>query len=53
MTNKDARLEKFMAEVYQQYPDYYINFPPEKFRQECEMLLSVQDQMIEKQKGYV
>ena len=54
MTAYQARLEKFMAEVYQQNPEYYFTFTPENFELECAMMLSIQDQMCEtKKEGYV
>lgn len=54
MTVHQARLEKFMAEVYQQNPEYYFTLTPERFQAECEMMLSIQDQMMEERKeGYV
>ena len=54
MTAYQVRLEKFMAEVYQQNPEYYFTFTPENFELECAMMLSIQDQMYEtKKEGYV
>ena len=60
------RLEKFMAEVYQQTQKFcmdkflaetsagkvglYFEFTPENFELECAMMLSVQDQILEERK---
>jgi hypothetical protein len=50
----NVKLEKFMSEVYSSNPEYYFRFPPERFREECEMMLSIQTQMVEtKKEGYV
>lgn len=51
------RLERKMAEVFASDPDYYTRFDPERFRDECGMLLSIEDQMEDqltpKKEGYV
>jgi uncharacterized protein YprB with RNaseH-like and TPR domain len=54
MKRENVKLEKFMAEVYSTMPEYYINMTPERFRDECEMMMSIQQQMLEtKGAGYV